>query len=162
MLPAMIANSARATVLALLVSGFTATTSAIPRGEFDSHGLLGRALICFYRGLDWESAEQLYSVRVHDEMVGGLSIGSYLYHLAEPGRRIVFVEAEINVSRSFQLRSGEIYYVQIARRGSSALSRPKLLPVDSAIGMRELARLSYAGSDASHAARQFCLRNDAS
>lgn len=162
MVPSATANSIRASILCLLMSMLSPSASAIARDEILGNGLLGRALICFYRSLDWGSEGRPYTVRVHDEYVGGLSIGSFLHHLTEPGRRIVFVEADVNVSRSFLVQGGEIYYVQVARTGGAVLSRPKLLPVDAAKGMREIGSLSYAGTDFSNDARQYCLRNDAS
>ena len=154
--------SARVIVLVLISSLFAAHTPAIPRSETVPRGWLGQALICFYRGLDWASEWEPYAIRVHDEKVGRLARGSFLYHLTAPGRRIVFVEADINVSRSFRLRSGEIYYIRVDRRGGPRLSRPKLLPVDPAKGARELGKLSYSGPGLSHIARQYCLQNDPS
>jgi hypothetical protein len=152
--------SARVVILVLVSAVFASPTPAIPRSEAVPRGLLGQALICFYRGLDWGSQWEPYAVRVHDEKVGGLARGSFLYHLTAPGRRIVFVEADINVSRSFRLRSGEIYYIRVDRRGGPLLSRPTLLLVEPAKGVRELSKLSYSGPELSHIARQYCLRND--
>ena len=150
----------RVVILVLLTSVFASRTPAIPRSETVPRGLLGQALICFYRSLDWGSEWEPYAIRVHDEKVGRLAEGSFLYHLTAPGRRIVFVDADISVSRSFQLRSGEIYYIRVDRRGDPPLSRPKLLPIEPAKGVRELAELSYSGLGLSHIARQYCLRND--
>ena len=161
MMPVLSANCARASILTLLMLLLAPPVSAIARDEILNHGLHGRALICFYRSLDWESEGRPYTVRVRGEKVGGLSIGSFLHHLAEPGRHIVFVEADVNVSRSFELQSGGIYYIQVAHRRGRGLSHPKLLPVDAAKGMQELGRLSYAGPDFSSDSRQYCLRNAA-
>ena len=154
--------SPRVVALLLVLSVFSSPTSAIPRNETVPRGLLGQALICFYRGLDWGSKWEPYAIRVHDEKVGRLAEASFLYHLTAPGRRIVFVEADINVSRSFKLRSGEIYYIRVDRRGGPLLGRPKLFPVEPAKGVRELGKLSYSGPGLSHIARQYCLQNDPS
>ena len=154
--------STRVVALILVSTVFASTTPAIPRSETSPHGLLGQAVICFYRGLDWSSGREHYAIRVHDEREGGLAKGSFLYHLTAPGRRIIFVEADISVSRSFELRSGEIYYIRIDRRGGPRLSRPKLLPIEPEKGVREIGELSYSGPEPFHDARQYCLRNDPS
>lgn len=158
--------SARAPIFILLMASLTLPVSAIPRDETRdaSRGrqLGGHTLICFYRGLDWESAWPSYAVRVHGERVGKLAVGSYLHHLTEPGRRMVFVEADVNVSRSFVLRSGEIYYIQIGHKSGSVPALPKLRLVDPAKGVSDLAGLSYAGPEIAHGVREYCLRNDAS
>lgn len=155
-------SSARATLSAMLMAALALPAPAIPRDEASGHELVGRTLICFYRGLDWESAWPAYEVRVHGEKVGGLTVGSYLHHMTEPGRRIVFVQADVNVSRSFHLRSGEIYYIRIDRKAGSVLGLLKLRLMDPAKGVSDLAGLSYAGPEISHGAREYCLRNDTS
>jgi len=154
--------SARVVALVLVSTVFASATPAIPRSEISPHGFPGQALISFYRGLDWSSKREHYAIRVHDERVGELARGSFLYHLTAPGRRIVFVEADISVSRSFELRSGEIVYIRIDRRGGPPLSRPKLLPVEPEKGVKEIGELSYSGPGPFHDARQYCLQNDPS
>jgi hypothetical protein len=144
----------------MLMSALAPPSSAMPRDQAVGDALLGRALICFYRVLDWDSEPHPYAVRMHKEKVGRLPMGSYLHHFTEPGRRIVFVKADVNVSRSFVLRSGKIYYIRVDRRVDAALNRPKLRLVESAKGVRELTGLSYAGSELSDDTRQHCLRND--
>ena len=126
---------------------------AMPR---ESIGPGEQALLCIYRGLDWDAHEDSYEIRIHDSKVGGLPEGSFLYHLAAPGRRIVFVSADANVSRSFLLLGGETYYIRIERRGHGSLSLPKLMPVALEKGVREIRRLIYAGVPLSSVAEQSC------
>lgn len=153
-----------ARLVVVVVASFVLTSPApaIPRSESTPSGLIGRALICFYRGLDWDSKQETYAVRMHGENVGGLARGSFLYHLTTPGRRIVFVEADMKVSRSFRFQSGETYYIRVDHRKVGFLSGPKLLPVDPAKGVGEISKLSYSGPGLSKVARQYCLRNDPS
>lgn len=134
-----------AAVLLLACCVLGQTSLAIPRAS-PARGVAPHlGLICFYRGLDWDSKREHYRIRVHDEIVGRLARGTFLSHLTTPGRRIVFVEAEVNVSRSFLIRGGEIHYIRIARRADALFGQPKLLRVDPAKGMRELARLGHSG-----------------
>lgn len=135
------------------------TAPAMPREQNILTGSTEQALVCFYRGLDWDAHEEAYEIRIHDEKIGGLPGGSFLYHLAAPGRYIVFVAAEVNVSRSFQLLAGETYYIRVDRRGLGPLSWPKLLPVTLARGMREIRQLSYSGMELSPIGRHYCQQN---
>ena len=130
-------------------------TAAMPRESISSGE---QALLCIYRGLDWDAHENSYEIRIHDRKVGGLPEGSFLYHLAPPGRRIIFVSAGANVSRSFLLLGGETYYIRVERRGQGTLSLPKLLPVAVERGVREIRRLIYAGVPYSSVAEQSCQR----
>jgi hypothetical protein len=148
--------------LIVVVIALGSPALAISRSESTSSGLLGQALICFYRELDWDSSEEYYPVRMRGENVGGLARGSFLYHFTPPGRRIVFVDADMPVSRSFKLRSGETYYIRIGHRSSGLLSGPKLLPVDAEKGVGDIRALSYSGPELSNIARQYCLRDDSS
>lgn len=136
------------------------SVSAIPRSAPDPGGLLGQSLICFYRGLDWDAKQDYYAVHMRDGNVGGLARNSFLYHLTTPGRRIVFIEADTRVSRSFVLESGETYYIRVDHRKAGLLSVPKLQPVDAAKGIREISKLSYSGSAPLDIARQYCLQNE--
>lgn len=157
---------ARATIFLMLMAALALPASAISRDEARDEAarreLGGRTLLCFYRGLDLDSAWPAYEVRVHDEKVGKLMVGSYLHHLTEPGRRIVFVRADVNVSRSFVLRSGETYYIQIGLRSGSVPALPKLRLMNPAKGVSDLAGLSYAGPEIAHGVRQYCLRDHTS
>lgn len=133
--------------------------SAIPREAIGPSGPSAQALLCFYRGFDWDAREDSYEIRIHDQKVGGLPGGSFLYHVATPGKYIVFVSADINVSRSFHLLGGETYYIRIERRGYGSLSLPKLLPVGVEKGIREVRQLSYAGAQLSPIAGHYCRQN---
>lgn len=151
------------TIVLLLASSLLApSTPAIPRDRAVPGVAPEQALICFYRGLDWDSTRDHYTVRVDDEHVGRLARGSFLYHLTAPGRRIVFVEAEVNVSRSFRIRSGEIHYIRVDRRPGTFPGRPKLLPVEPATGTLELGRLRYSGDLLQGNSGQHCQRSDPS
>jgi len=153
---------ARLTVVILVSYVLGSSVPAMPRSEPSPNGLLGQSLICFYRGLDWDSKQDFYAVHMRDESVGGLARSSFLYHLTTPGRRIVFVEADMRVSRSFMLRSGETYYIRVDHRKAGFLSGPKLQPVDPAKGIREIRKLTYSGPAPSDIARQYCLRDEPS
>lgn len=146
----------------VLSHALASPVTAIPRNEPTPEPLSGRSLICFYRGLDWNSNEDYYAVNIRDENVGGLARSSFLYHFTTPGRRIVFVEAGMRVSRSFTLQSGKTYYIRVNHRKAGFMSGPKLQPVSPAKGMREISRLSYAGAEPSDVARQYCLRMEPS
>lgn len=151
-----------AIVLLLVSSVFASSTQSIPRSKVIRVVAPDQALICFYRGLDQDSKREHYSVRVHDVYVGRLARESFLYHLTAPGRRIVFVEAEVNVSRSFQIRAGEIHYIRVDRIPGTFPARPKLLRVERTTGVRELNQLSYSGRPLPGNAMQHCLQSDAS
>ena len=153
---------ARPATLALLSLILCAQASAIPRNEPGRNPLAGQALLCLYRGLDWYSKEEYYAVRIHDETVGGLARESFLFHLAAPGRRIIFIEGDSNVSRTFELQGGKTYYIRVDRKGVGLLSLPKLLPVKNAKAVHEIRQLHYSGSEPSPIARQFCLKDDSS
>jgi hypothetical protein len=153
---------ARPLALALVSLMLCTHASAIPRNEPVRAGLAGQALLCLYRGLDWYSKEEFYAVRIHDEEVGGLARGSFLSHLTTPGRRIIVIEADSNVSRSFELQGGKTYFIRVDRKGFGFLSLPKLLPVTEARGVHEIRKLHYAGSELSAIARQNCLRDETS
>ena len=129
----------------------------MPRSDPAPGGLLGQALICINRDLDGDLRQEHYAGRLHDEKVGWLAPGSFLYHLTAPGRRIIFVDAEVSVSRSIRLRSDEVHYIRVDHRIGSILSHPKLLPVEPDEGVRELSKLSYSGPELTHIARQYCL-----
>jgi len=152
----------RAIVLLLVSSAFASSTPAIPRSMVIRTVAPDQALICFYRGIDQRSRREHYSVRVHDEYVGRLARESFLYHLTAPGRRIVFVEAEVNVSRSFEIRAGEVHYIRVDRGAGTFPARPKLLRVEPTIGIRDVNHLSYAGRPLSGNAMQYCIQPEAS
>ncbi|TFH39928.1 MAG: hypothetical protein E4H01_17435 [Lysobacterales bacterium] len=149
----------RLSVLVWLSFILASPTAAIPRNEVTQFGIPDQALLCIYRGLDWDSKQEYYAIRTHNESVGGLARGSFLFYLAAPGRRIVFVEADVNVSRSFEVQGGETYYIRVDQRDAGFLSAPKLLPVAQAKGIREIRRLSYSGPELSPVARQYCLQD---
>ena len=151
----------RAIVLLLVSSAFASSTPAIPRSVVTRAVAPDQALICFYRGIDQGSKREHYSVRVHDVYVGRLARESFLYHLTAPGRRIVFVEAEVNVSRSFEIRAGEVHYIRVDRGARTFPARPKLLRVERTTGVRDLNQLSYSGHPLRGNAMQYCLQADA-
>lgn len=153
---------ARLAGVILLSHALGSSVNAIARNEPATTALSGQSLICFYRGFDWDSNEDFYAVNLRDENVGGLARSSFLYHLTTPGRRIVFVEAGMRVSRSFLLQSGETYYIRVDHRNAGLVSGPKLLPVSPAKGVRDISMLSYSGPGPSDVARQYCLRNTSS
>jgi hypothetical protein len=146
---------------ARLVTALLATlvlTPPVPAMPREAINPAEQALLCIYRGLDWDADEDAYEIRTHDSEVGGLPEGSFLYHFAPPGRHIVFVSAGANVSRSFLLLGGETYYIRVERRGHGTLSLPKLLPVALDKGVREVRKLIYAGVPLSAVAEQSCQR----
>lgn len=151
-----------AIILLLASTIFASSTPAIPRSKVTRVVAPDQALICFYRGLDQDSKREHYSVRVHDVYVGRLARESFLSHLTAPGRRIVFVEAEVNVSRSFQIRAGEIHYIRVDHIAGAFPPRPKLLRVGQTAGVRDLNQLNYSGHPLRGNAMQYCLQPDAS
>lgn len=147
----------RALILAPVVSLAALQAAAMPREAMPPEVASDRALICFYRGLDPGSRREHYRVRVHDRHVGRLARGSFLYHLTPPGRRIVFVEAEVNVSRSFRVQGGRVHYIRVERVDDSPPARPRLRRVAPSTAARELGGLRFAGDPLRGNPRGLCL-----